>query len=221
RLDTGPRDPPQQRPPPQPQSRQIQVDAGTNVLSLSRGGGRDRLRYFVFSPPLDSEEPATGFSGQVGRSGFTRRGPSQLGRYEELPEPERLKRLSALAQSLTVPERLSGEGSTTKKMALTLESHLRDSGEYTYSLSMAVDDPAIDPVEDFLFNRKRGHCEYFASALALMLRSVQIPSRLVTGFKGAEFNASDKSYEVQQRHAHAWVEAWVDNEWMTLDPTPG
>jgi hypothetical protein len=85
---------------------------------------------------------------------------------------------------------------------------------------MAVDDAGIDPVEDFLFNRKRGHCEYFASALALMLRALEIPSRLVTGFKGADPLGTPGYYEVQQRHAHAWVEAYVDGRWMILDPTP-
>src|SRR5262249_22235798 len=146
-----------------------------------------------------------------------------LARYQELPEGPKLKRLSELAEALTVPERLPADesASTARRMVLALESHLRDSGAYTYSLSMAVDDPTIDPVEDFLFNRKRGHCEYFASALALMLRSVQIPSRLVTGFKGADFNSSEQFYEVQQRHAHAWVEAYVDRNWIVLDPTPG
>jgi protein-glutamine gamma-glutamyltransferase len=75
-------------------------------------------------------------------------------------------------------------------------------------------------VEDFLFNRKEGHCEYFASALALMLRSVGIPSRLVSGFKGAE-PLSDGVWQVQDRHAHAWVEAWTGNNvWVTLDATP-
>src|SRR5262249_20229839 len=67
---------------------------------------------------------------------------------------------------------------------------------------------------------RRGHCEYFASALALMLRAVEIPSRLVTGYKGAEPLASSGYYEVQQRHAHAWVEALVDGQWIVLDPTP-
>jgi len=106
------------------------------------------------------------------------------------------------------------------RMALTLESHLRDSGVYAYSLNMAVVDADIDPVEDFLFNRRRGHCEYFASALALMLRAVDVPSRLVTGFKGADRLGSTAAYEVQQRHAHAWVEAYIEEKWIVLDPTP-
>ena len=105
--------------------------------------------------------------------------------------------------------------------ARILESYLRDSPEFSYTLDLSVDDPKIDPVEDFVFNRKRGHCEYFASALALMLRGVGIPTRLISGFKGAEYNTLTGELEVRDLHAHAWLEARVDGGWITLDPTPG
>lgn len=97
---------------------------------------------------------------------------------------------------------------------------LRDSGEFEYSLDASVKNSRIDPVEDFLFERKRGHCEYYATALALMLRAVDIPTRLVSGFKGGTLNSITKSFDVEQRHAHAWVEAYVEDEWITLDATP-
>ena len=97
---------------------------------------------------------------------------------------------------------------------------LRDSGEFEYSLDASIKNPRIDPVEDFLFERKRGHCEYYATALALMLRAVDIPTRLVSGFKGGTLNSITRSFDVEQRHAHAWVEAYVDDEWITLDATP-
>jgi hypothetical protein len=81
-------------------------------------------------------------------------------------------------------------------------------------------------VEDFLVNRKRGHCEYFASALALLLRSIDIPARVINGFKGGDWNELTQSMNVRQKHAHSWVEAYVDQVgqtpvWITLDPTPG
>ena len=67
----------------------------------------------------------------------------------------------------------------------------------------------LDPVEDFLVNRKKGHCEYFASALALLLRSVNIPSRIVNGFKGGDWNELTETMNVRQKHAHSWVEAFI------------
>ena len=82
-------------------------------------------------------------------------------------------------------------------------------------------DPTIDAAEDFLANRRSGHCEYFATALALMLRDRGIPSRMVTGFKGGELNPAGGRLHVEQRHAHAWVEAYVGGRWETFDPTPG
>jgi hypothetical protein len=105
-------------------------------------------------------------------------------------------------------------------MADRLVHWLRDSGEYGYSLDSSIRNPTIDPVEDFLFERKQGHCEYYASALTLMLRAVGVPSRMVSGFKGGKINRITGAYEVEQRHAHAWVEALVDDEWVTLDATP-
>src|SRR5689334_11720476 len=87
-------------------------------------------------------------------------------------------------------------------------------------------DPNLDPVEDFLVNRKEGHCEYFASALALLLRSIDIPTRMVNGFKGGDWNGIAQILSVRQKHAHSWVEAYLGERpddspiWLTLDPTP-
>ena len=108
------------------------------------------------------------------------------------------------------------------EIATAIEAHLRDSGEYRYTLDQSIKDPNIDPIEDFLFNRKEGHCEYFATALALMLRAEKIPARLVSGYKGGIVRPERKEWlEVQQRFAHVWVEAWVDKTgWTTFDATP-
>ena len=106
------------------------------------------------------------------------------------------------------------------RMCEQLTAHLGRSGGYSYTLDASIQDASIDPVEDFLFNRKRGHCEYFASALALMLRAVDIPARLVSGFKGGDTNKFNGQFIVQQRHAHSWVEAYVDERWILLDATP-
>lgn len=107
------------------------------------------------------------------------------------------------------------------EIAERLTARLRDSEDFAYSLDLAVEDPTVDPVVDFVFNRKRGHCEYFASTLALLLRYAGIPSRVVSGFKGGQVNAETGRFEVRQLHAHLWVEAYDGQRWIPLDPTPG
>lgn len=111
--------------------------------------------------------------------------------------------------------------------ARALERYLRDSGQFGYTLHLSVVDPNIDPVLDFLINRKEGHCEYYASALTLLLRSVGIRARMVNGFKGGDWAALTRVLSVRQKHAHSWVEALVpgrDGEepqrWVRLDATP-
>jgi transglutaminase-like putative cysteine protease len=115
-------------------------------------------------------------------------------------------------------------------VARALTDYLAQSGEYTYSLELRRKDPYLDPTEDFLCNVKQGHCEYYATALALMLRSAGIPARLVNGFRGLEskyeHGQPTGKYIVRESHAHAWVEALVGNAdepgqrlWITLDPT--
>jgi hypothetical protein len=106
-----------------------------------------------------------------------------------------------------------------------LADHLARSGEYTYSLQIARKVMRLDPVVDFLVNVKEGHCERYASALALMLRSLGVPARIVKGFRGADYLGEGK-YQVRNSHAHAWVEALVPAQggpgydWLLLDPTP-
>lgn len=134
-----------------------------------------------------------------------------------------LTRLREFAQDLVrkEEERRERDLSIAEK-AFLLESHLRDSGNYGYTLDQTIIDDSIDPVEDFLFNRKQGHCQYYAASLALMLRSVGIPSRYINGFKGGTWNERRQQYDVQQRHAHAWVEAFDPSVpgWIVLDATP-
>ncbi|QDU36787.1 Protein-glutamine gamma-glutamyltransferase [Maioricimonas rarisocia] len=128
--------------------------------------------------------------------------------------PPNLSRLRELSLELT-------DGLTdAEEKSDRLMHYLKGSGDFAYSLSLAIQDPTIDPVEDFVFNRRSGHCEYFASALALMLRAVGIPSRVASGFRGGQYNTRTGRFEVREWHAHAWVEAFVNGRWITLDPTP-
>jgi hypothetical protein len=93
-----------------------------------------------------------------------------------------------------------------------------DSG-FTYSLDLPGAEG--DPLEDFIFRSRVGYCEYFAAALAVMLRAAEVPARLVAGYLGGEYNAGGNYYLVTQSEAHTWVEARVgEEEWVRLDPTP-
>ena len=93
------------------------------------------------------------------------------------------------------------------------------SNTFTYSLRALPS--SKNPLEDFLFETKSGNCEFFASALAVMLRLNNIPARLVGGYRGGYFNDVGQYYLVPQKYAHAWVEAYVKPKgWVRLDPTP-
>jgi transglutaminase-like putative cysteine protease len=106
---------------------------------------------------------------------------------------------------------------TYEKTAAVL-NHLLSN--YTYSLE--ADARGSDhPIDEFLFTRKTGYCEHYATAMVLMLRTIGIPARLVTGFLATEWNEFGNYYTVRQRDAHAWVEVYYPQSgWVTMDPTP-
>ena len=89
---------------------------------------------------------------------------------------------------------------------------------FNYTLTINNFD-ADDPIQDFL-NKKEGHCELFASSTALLLRSVKVPTRLVTGFLLNQSGVEGEFYHVTESMAHAWLEYYHDGAWVTLDPTP-
>ncbi len=76
-----------------------------------------------------------------------------------------------------------------------------------------------NPVENFLFETKKGNCEYFASSFALILRLNGIPSRIVAGFRGGEYSPMGNYYIVRQKDAHVWVEAYINKYWIRIDPS--
>lgn len=118
-----------------------------------------------------------------------------------------------------------------------LEERLRSSGEFQYSLAMPERNSKMDPIEDFVTEHPQGNCEFFASALVLMLRSQGIPARMVMGYRSADWNPVGGYLQVRQLHAHAWAEVYLEPSqipdslkspqhdytgggWLRLDPTP-
>lgn len=102
--------------------------------------------------------------------------------------------------------------------ARTLESYLQNNFGYTLEQKSGGE----QPLADFLFNVREGHCEYFATAMAIMLRTQGIATRIVNGFQQGEYNETANVYVVRQRNAHSWVEVYFPGEdaWVPFDPTP-
>ncbi|MBX7167128.1 MAG: DUF3488 and transglutaminase-like domain-containing protein [Pirellulales bacterium] len=167
--------------------------------------------------------------------------PQYQNRFELLQMPTRngedpLPGLRRIAGEVLAESGLTGEQSRYRK-SKALERYFRASTEFTYSLAPKRANPQLDPIEDFLVNTHQGHCEYYASALVLMLRSAGIPARMVVGYKGGDWNDLGGYLLVRRLHAHAWVEAYVptgeipkdvqagqvlgSGSWILLDPTPG
>ena len=118
---------------------------------------------------------------------------------------------------------------TVQEVVYRIQRHLQT--EYQYSLkSSALFEPSIDsspdPILKFLLTVRKGHCEYFSTALALTLRVLGIPTRNVTGYHGGQWSAYGGYYIVSQKDAHSWVEVWMGGDpkypkaWRDIDPTP-
>jgi transglutaminase-like putative cysteine protease len=139
-----------------------------------------------------------------------RRKAARTDRYLQFPEG--LGRTKELALNITGP----ADGPSGK--AVLVEKYLREN--YSYSLDVPRPSPGTAPIEAFLFESKKGYCEHFATAMAVMLRASGVPARIVTGFAGSEFNGVGNYVVIRQKDAHTWVEAAVDGRWMSFDPTP-
>ncbi|MBI5561829.1 MAG: DUF3488 domain-containing protein [Deltaproteobacteria bacterium] len=133
-----------------------------------------------------------------------------LGFLDADPEAQRIRELAA---------RVTEEARTERGRAVAIEGFLKTS--FAYSLNPAHTGGKT-PIDDFLFYGKQGYCEHYASAMVIMLRAANVPSRLVTGFLQGDWNGFGNYFVVRQEHAHSWVEAYVDGAgWETFDPTPG
>jgi hypothetical protein len=165
-----------------------------------------RVQYEVLSelPPRPRPLPA----GADGDAGFP---PAIEARYLQLPEnlDPRVRELAA---------DIVGGAVGAMDKAARVESHLK--ANYAYSLQLDWE-PGPQPVSTFLLSAKRGHCEYFASSMAVLLRASGVPTRLVNGFLMGEYNAIGDHYLVRESDAHSWVEVFVPGSgWREFDPTP-
>ena len=137
--------------------------------------------------------------------------PDRISNYY-LQLPLKSDRIITLAEEVTQPAR------SMLQRVLLIEKFLKEN--YTYSLDI---DPSSgkNPIEDFLFEQKEGYCEQYATAMILLLRGVEIPARMVSGFLRGDWNEYGDYFTVRNSDAHTWVEVWFPNSgWIPFDPTP-
>jgi hypothetical protein len=132
-------------------------------------------------------------------------------RYLQLPKgiDPRVEQLAA---------EITANGKSTFDKALLVEGYLKRHYAYTLDLNWKS---GPQPLSTFLFEKKAGHCEYFASAMAILLRTAGIPTRLINGFLTGEYNPVSHDYIIRQSDAHSWVEVYIPGRgWTEFDPTP-
>jgi protein-glutamine gamma-glutamyltransferase len=172
----------------------------TGVPNLAEGPTRDSYHVFQARPG-----EVVDFNVRMA----TRIEPLRVTRMPRIQYPIRPE-IEQLAQ------RIVGSEQSLDRRAALIEQYL--STTFTY-----VGDPQTLPrmtVEDFLLRQRRGHCEYFAAGMVVLLTSLEIPSRMVGGFYGGRLNPLTGYFIVRREDAHAWVEVWDGRQWSTYDPTP-
>ncbi len=184
--------------------RMLEVDPNDSVLLRDRSFAA--MRYDAWSdlatPPASVLRAAPAeYPERIGAY------PGEV--YLQLPKLD--PRIAELARQLTAA------ATNPYDSARTLEEHFRTQYGYTLEMPFTGD----DPIAGFLFEKRRGHCEYFAAAMTVMLRTLGIPARLVNGFLPGEYNDISELYVVRASDAHSWVEAYFPNAgWIPFDPTP-
>lgn len=191
------------------------------------------LRYF------GPDEQATHDAVQRRRN--RRRGPSPYGGltvWRRMLQFDSLRMPTVASEASRIAAGVSERDHFPYWLSRAIEEHLSTTGGFNYTLELTGErDYQMDPIEQFVAQDRRGHCQYFASAMVMMLRSQRIPARVVVGYKTDEYNPLGQHYLVRQLHAHAWVEALVEEddipEWLQpvgqpsngpmlvrFDPTP-
>lgn len=165
--------------------------------------GADRLSYKVYSDTTTPGLEALKSDDEIYSSADNR--------YLQLPEKmdERIADLTG---------RITAKSLNRYDKAKAVENYLQT--QFGYSLEMKAQ--GEEPLADFLFNVREGHCEYFATAMAIMLRSQGIATRVVNGFQQGEYNEMADVFVIRQKDAHSWVEVYFpgENAWIQFDPTP-
>ncbi len=129
----------------------------------------------------------------------------------QIPDAE----MSAIQQTLKI---LNLQGKPNPEVLNQVSAYFEKN--FRYSLKRSESNQASTPLSTFLLKSRAGHCEYFASATTLLLRGAGIPARYAVGYSVDEFSPLEGQYIVRSRDAHAWVMAYVNGNWQSVDTTP-
>lgn len=117
---------------------------------------------------------------------------------------------------------LAGNAKNPYAAAVAIEAWFRSAGRFVYDEHPPPQARNVPPLVQFVTKTKRGYCQHFAGAMALMLRYLGIPSRVAAGFASGSYDEERKQWTVYDRDAHTWVEVWFNGYgWLPFDPTPG
>ncbi|HSW46236.1 MAG TPA: DUF3488 and DUF4129 domain-containing transglutaminase family protein [Phycisphaerae bacterium] len=174
------------------------------------------IRYEVMSAP--SVSPL--LLDRLAREREDEHQPSVLLPEPPLPRESELRRLIA---DIDAQAGTSGSLDDPGKRERFVEAVMQflHSDRFSYTLNPAPVRRGSEPIGDFLLDDRRGHCEYYASALALLCQYRGVPARVVVGYLGGDYNGVGEYYMVRERHAHSWTEVFVPGrDWVRYDPTP-
>jgi transglutaminase-like putative cysteine protease len=218
---------------PEDRTRPLFQEMPGGIVPLPQPGGRAEVHYRQVVPAAagaDLSEPVAVFRGYAAL--LARQPVPGLTTWtEDLARRLAARPDSGLSPDDIEPVRTPGGWAGPRhpeRVARALADYLASSGDYAYSFELEHADPGLDPTLDFLTNVRRGPCTRFASGLALMLRGLGVPARVVVGYRGCEPRGEGRYY-VLSSQAHAWVEALVSRpgpdgaaqwHWLALDPTP-
>ena len=183
----------------------IGIDQSANTERLADG----TIAALTSPQPLDRYQVLSRPQEQATRSDLSEGPPPDMTLYTRLPGLP--ARVSELARAVTA------EADSPAERALALERYLRGL-PYTYTIPPLP--PQGDAVDFFLFETRTGYCSYYASAMAVMARSLGIPARVATGYFTGAYDPATRSYTVYENEAHAWPELYLDGRWTAFEPTP-
>jgi len=189
-----------------PSSRLFWAEDGTIRAGTSLGAGT----IYTVESLVNTATPAQLTAAQPDAFPGSVLSGSQVARYTQLPHP--YPKVQALAERITAGQ------STVYGKVTALEGWIARNTRYTTDIPALA--PGQDTVTEFLFGNRLGYCEQISTALAVMLRTLDIPAREATGYVPGPYNPLTDLYEVQARDAHAWVQVWFPGYgWQSFDPT--